>query len=146
DRLDLAGLFQFLKRPEATAAIQLVQAGCHALLGPKIPEVQVVDQERVDAVQAKPRQAVLVGSEDAVAGVVEAHLQWESAGPATAVVVGRIAWADQDSPDLRAQHEAVPRLSLEHAPHAVLALAGPVPRRGVEVADASRVGGLDRQN
>ncbi len=46
-----------------------------------IAEVEVVDDEKVDAIEPQALQAVLVGAHDAVIAVIEAHLEGQPARP-----------------------------------------------------------------
>ena len=74
------GLFEFHQRPEATV-VQLGQISRHLRFGGVMGDVQVVDQQQVDAWQAEALQAVLEAAHHPIVAVVEAVLECQSAAP-----------------------------------------------------------------
>ena len=135
DRLDLAAAAQLLERPPA-AADQLAQIGLDLGLGGVMPEVEVVDDQQIDAVHAEALHAVLVGPHDRVVAVVEDMVELQAARPEALIEPVRVRRRLEHAADLGRQHELGARLAVEEAAEAVLGLAPPVPGRGVEVADA----------
>src|SRR5215831_7602769 len=98
--------------------------------------VEIVNEQRLDAVETEPGETHLVALEHAGGGVVEARLERQTADPARMPIVVRVGRARVHTPDLGRYHEAVARLHAQHVAEAQLALAVAVPRRGVEVTDA----------
>ena len=80
DAADQPGLLEFRQRPEA-AVVQLGQIGRHPRIGGVMRDVQVMDQQQIDAWQAEALQAVLEAAHHAVVAVVEAVLELEPAAP-----------------------------------------------------------------
>jgi len=110
-----------------------------------VPEVEVVDDQEIDAVHAEALQAVLVGAHDAIVAVVEDMVEMQPARPESGVEALGMTRGLEDAPDLGRQDELAARLAVEKAADAMLALAAAVPGRRVVVADAGVPGGLQRR-
>ena len=70
-----------MQHGESAAGIQLPKCVADALLVLLVLEVEIVDRQRVDAVQPEPLEAVLVGSRNAPGAVVEAKVEGVPAAP-----------------------------------------------------------------
>ena len=92
---------------------------------------------------AKALQAVLDRAHDAVVGVVVDQAERQAALELAMVERRRIARLEQ-APDLGREHELVALLVAQRLAETVLGQAEAVVRRGVEIADAGVVAGLDR--
>jgi hypothetical protein len=99
-------------------------------------KIQIVDQQQVDVGNAQPLLAVFERPHDAVVSVIEHMREREAAGPEAALEAGGVAAGPQHPADLGGQHELAARPTIEGPADPVLALATPVPGRGVEVSDA----------
>ncbi len=45
-------------------------------------EIEIMDRQRVDRIEAEPHQAVFVGSEDPLTGIVKPQIERQAALPA----------------------------------------------------------------
>src|SRR5437762_2985067 len=68
-----------------------------ACLGSVVSEVQVMHDGQVNAGQSEPLEAVLVGAQNAVMGVVELDLEWPSAVPRAPIEGSQVGWRPQDA-------------------------------------------------
>jgi hypothetical protein len=107
------------------------------------PDVEVVHQEDVDPPGAEALQAVLERTHHAVVGVV-VDLGKRQAVLELAVVEGRRIARLEQAPDLGREHEIGARLAAQRLAEAMLRQAEAVQRRGVEIADAGIMAGLER--
>ena len=139
--LDRAGIAQFHKRPPA-ARDQLMHVGLCAGLAAVAPDVEVVDEEQVDRVHAKPLEAVLERSHDPVVAVVEGRLEREPAEPLVADR-HRLQRPAEHAANLARQDEVLARSSVHGAADAVFREAPPVPGGRVEIAHAAGPGGVE---
>ena len=143
DGADLAVGAQIAEGGEA-AVDELPEPGLVVALGEVVVVVQVVDQQHVDFREPQALQAVLVGPDDAVVAVVEAHVELERIDPRIALQAWAVAcwpWLEQPA-DLGRQRVLRLRLVAQELPDAVLAQPQPVPGGGIEVADAGIPGRL----
>lgn len=108
-------------------------------------EIEIVDQQQIDAGKSEPLEAVLVGAGNAGGGVVEPDLERQPADPRAGVEGIGIGGSGEDAADLGRDGEAAPRLATQEVAHAVLAETPPVPRRGVEIGDAPLVRSGERR-
>ena len=105
----------------------------------------VVDIGDVDAGQAQALQAVLDGAAHAIRGVVVIDPE-RQAGDEGAMLPALRGIGTEQPADLGGEHELIARLVAQHLAEAVLRNAGPVFRRGVEVADAGIPGRFQRRH
>ncbi len=98
--------------------------------------VQVVDQQQIDARQAKPLQTVLEAAHHPVIAVVEPMAERQPAAPKTMLEMFRVMHGAEQPADLGGQHVVAARPAIQRAAEAVLALATAVPRRRVVIPDA----------
>ena len=137
DRLDVAAAAQFVECPVAAlhrrAKHELLPL--HRLVG---RDVDIVDIEDVDAIEAEALLAVLVGAHDRVVGVVEDGSNGKGSCQLSRGGI-RIAPRLQQATDLGGQYPVVP--IAEFVAHHMLGAAEAVVGRRIEVADAAVVGG-----
>ena len=129
------GLSELCQGAEA-AVVQLGQIRRHLRICGVMRDVQVVDQQQIDARQAEALQAVLEAAHDPIVAVVEAMLEFQSAAPEAVLEVLRIVEGAEQSADLGRQHVVGARAAIQRTTEAMLALATAIPRRGVVIADA----------
>jgi hypothetical protein len=113
-----------------------VQRGVGAVEDLGVVLVGIVDEQDVDAVQAKALEARRDRAQDAVAAVVAPAPVRRGHGEALVVVAGHLGDRLEQPSDLRGQDELVTRALGERGADAPLGEAEPVVRRGVEVAHA----------
>jgi hypothetical protein len=106
--------------------------------------VGVVDVEHVDPVEPEPLQALLDTAENAVVGEVEDGIDrrrgWPSLEAAGELAPIRRHVRPQQSPELRREHDLVPRNAQERDPDAALCQAVAVERGRVEQAQGAIMG------
>ena len=141
DAADQPGLFEFRQRPEATV-VQLGQISRHLRIGGVMGDVQVVDQQQIDAWQAEALQAVLEAAHHPIVAVVEAVLEFQPAAPEAVLEFLRVVDGTEQPADLGGQHIVGARTAIQRAAEAMLALPAAVPRRRVVVPDAGVPCGL----
>src|ERR1700733_10436214 len=132
---------QFLERPPAARG-QLAEMGGDVGFASVAPDVEIVDQQEIDAVDAKALQAVLERAHDAVVAVVEHRLELRPADP---LVFDR-AWLQrppQDAADLTRDDELAAGFTIKRPADTMLGLPAAVPGRSVEIAHAPVPSGAD---
>src|SRR4029079_2023890 len=131
DRLHLAGRAELVERLVGTLHGLLK----HARLGilAVSEAVDVMKQQDVDAVHATALHAVLVGTHDAIIGVVEVRLERERIAPRVGRILGA-APGRETATALGGEDKAATITQL--VADQVLGAAVTVERRGVEIADA----------
>src|SRR5215813_6131006 len=93
DGLDLTPRLEVDERPVSVAGVQLAHSACDTFLRPMEPRIQVVDQQRLHAIEAEASEAHFVALQDAVTRVVEARLERQPADPCWMLVVVRVGRA-----------------------------------------------------
>src|SRR5665213_998418 len=130
DRADDAFTAQALER--TIGAIH--RFGEALFIGVAMPaRVDIVDEHDVGAANAEPLQAVLQRAHRAVEAVIVVKVEWKLVLRAYAAV------RPQHAADLGRQHELVARMPPQCRAEPVLAEAGRIERRRVEVAKSARV-------
>src|SRR5271168_3667367 len=99
-------------------------------------DVQIVDQQQIDARKAETLKAVLKTSHHAAVAVVEVVLKFLAAAPEAVFEILRIVEGVEQPADLGREHIVSTRPTVESATEAVLALPAPVPWGSVVIADA----------
>ena len=102
-----------------------------------------MDEQDVDRIDPEPLEAILERAHHAVVAVVEHGLEFEAAEPLVMNRAGTKRPA-KNAADLGRHHIIRSRPSKERAPKSVLGKAAAIPRRGVEIAHASRPGAGDQ--
>src|SRR6516225_6536741 len=96
-------------------------------------DVQVVDQQQIDAWQAEALQAVLEAPHDPIVAVVETVLEFQSTTPEAVFELLRVVEGTKQPTNLGGQHIIGTWTAIQRPAEAVLALSAAVPRRRVVV-------------
>ena len=91
-------------------------------------DVQVMDQQQIDARQAEALQAVLEAAHDPIVAVVEAMLEFQAAAPEAVLEILRIVEGAEQPADLGGQHVVGARTAIQRTTEAMFALPSTVPR------------------
>src|SRR5580693_1511657 len=105
------------------------------------PEVEVMNDEKIDAAHPQPHLRLLVGAHESVVAIVMLMIEAQASGPGTRVKRVRVDRRKEPAPELGREHEFRPRLRIEEALAADLAQPSAVIRRCVEVAYPDVPGG-----
>jgi hypothetical protein len=116
--------------------MQLGQIGCHLRISDVMPDVQVMDQQQIDARQAEALQTVLKAAHHPIVAVIEAVLKLQAAPPKALREILCIVEGAEQPANFGGEHIVGTRPTIERAAKAVLALPAAVPGRRVIVADA----------
>src|SRR5271155_2572374 len=77
------------------------------------PEVEIVNEKKVDSVHAEPHLRLLVGPHDAVVAVVVHMIEAESASPGFRLELVRLGRRKEPAPNLGRQNEFGPWLRIK---------------------------------
>ena len=108
------------------------------------PEVEIVNQQQVDAVHAESHLRLFVRPHDPVVAVVMHVIEPEPAGPRLGLELLRLGRRKEPAPHLARQNKFGPRLRIEEAATTDLGQTPPVIGRSVVVAYADVPGRLQR--
>ena len=125
-----------LQQRAQTAIVRLGQISSHFGIGAVMTNVQIVDQQQIDARHAEPLQAVLEAPHHAVVTIIESVLELQAPTPEPMLEILRIVDRSEQPADLGRQDIIGPRPPIQRPPKAVLALPPPIPRGRIVVADA----------
>ena len=99
-------------------------------------DVQIVDQQQIDARHTQPLQTVLEAPHHAVVTIIESVLELQAPTPEPMLEILRIMDRSEQPADLGGQDIIRPRPPIQRPAKAVLALPPPIPRRRIIIADA----------
>ena len=106
------------------------------------PDIDVMDQQQIDAVGAEPQQRLLHRTHRAVIGIVD-HGPMRLAADKSGTVAAPVKRI-HPATDLGAEHDVVARHAPERRAAAMFGQAMAIERRGVEQIDAERERALHR--
>ena len=126
---------QLFERPPSGAE-ELAEMGRDLRLGGMEPEVEVMNDEKIDAAHPEPHLRLLVRAHEPVISVVVHMIEAQAPGPGRWVERVGIDGREEPAADLGREDEFRPRLPVEEAAIADLAQAPAIVGRGVEIAYA----------
>ena len=140
DSADLPGCLEVEQRRQGV--VHDLAEACRLVFAVR-PAIGIVHQDDVDAVEPEPSEARVERAANTVPAVVERNLEgWNTDEPVPVVVLAD-GWLEQPA-DLAGQDIVAARLASEKPAEPALAQTVTVERGGVEVADTSLPGAVER--